>query len=173
MREFVVHVGHFDTAYELHQKVWEVVRRAVGDGIRFLFREAGGYVKVRHSANDFGRPLLAPEQGKTYSFEVLVNPLKSSTALGKKVPVASAGEAVAITKRRLENAGFRVEAIQGSFLRGAVFGKPGTKPFRRRSFLASGTVTVADREKAVAAMLCGIGAGKRFGFGMIDLEERK
>lgn len=173
MREFVMRVSGFDNAYTLHQKVWAGVKKLVGDGIQFVFREADGYVKVRHSAGDLGRPSLVPETGKRYRFDVLVNPVRSSGDTGKKVAVSSAEEATAIVKRHLEKNGFSVQSAGGDFLRGNMLGKPGLKDFRIRSFLAYGEVLVVDNEKATAAMQKGIGAAKRFGYGMIELEEIK
>lgn len=173
MREFVMRVSDFDSAYTLHQKVWEGVRNLVGDGIRFVFREADGYVKVRHDAGEVGRPCLAPESGRRYRFDVLVNPVRSSGIPGKKVAVSSAGEALTIVKRHLEKNGFSVQSADGDFVRGNMLGKPGLKDFRIRSFLAYGEVLVVNGEKATEAMQKGIGAAKRFGYGMIELEEIK
>jgi hypothetical protein len=171
MREFVMHVGEFDNAYALHQKVWAGVKKLVGDGIHFVFREAGGYVKVRHGAGEVGRPCLVPETGKRYRFDVLVNPVRSVP--GKKIAVSLPEEAVTIVTRHLEKNGFSVLSADGDFVRGSMLGKPGLKDFRIRSFLAYGEVLVVDGEKAAAVMQKGIGAAKRFGYGMIDLEEIK
>lgn len=173
MREFVMRVSDFDNAYTLHQKVWAGVKKHLGDGIQFVFREADGYVKVRHSAGELGRPCIVPETWKRYRFDVLVNPVRSSNSPGKKVPVSSHEEALSIVKRHLENNGFSVQSVGGDFLRGNMLGKPGLKDFRIRSFLAYGEVLVVDAEMATAAMQKGIGAAKRFGYGMIDLEEIK
>lgn len=173
MREFVMRVSDFDNAYALHQKVWAGVKKLVGDGVQFVFREADGYVKVRHSAGEVGRLCLAPETGKHYRFDVLVNPLRSSRERSKKVAVASSEEALAIVKRQLEKNGFSVQSAGGDFLRGSMLGKPGLKDFRIRSFLAYGEALVVDGEKATDAMQKGIGAAKRFGYGMIELEEIK
>lgn len=170
MREFVMRVSDFDNAYALHQKVWSGVKKLVGDGIQFVFREADGYVKVRHSAGEVGRPCLIPETGKRYRFDVLVNPVRSSNDSSKKVAVASPEEAIAIVKRHLEKNGFSVQSAGGDFLQGNMLGKPGLKNFRIRSFLAYGEVLVVDGEKATVAMQKGIGAAKRFGYGMIELE---
>lgn len=173
MREFVMRVSDFDNAYALHQKVWAGVKKLVGDGIQFVFREADGYVKVRHNAGEVGRPCLVPAAGKRYRFDVLVNPVKSSNEYGKKVAVSSSEDALAIVKRQLEKNGFSVQSAGGDFLRGNMLGKPGLKDFRIRSFLAYGEVLVVDGEKATDAMQKGIGAAKRFGYGMIELEEIK
>lgn len=169
MREFVARVGLCETAYELHQKVWSVVRSTIGDGIHFLFREAGGFVKIRHDAGPVGRPCVMPECGKTYDFEVLLNPMVSYQR--RKMPVERFDKALEVAKRALEKNGFLVEKISGNFLSGKTLGKPGFKPFKIRTFLAHGKVTVTDQEKAVAAMRNGVGKSKRFGFGMIDLKE--
>jgi len=171
MYEFVMYVGSNFDAYKLHQKVWAGVRKLIGDGAHFLFREAGGYVKVRHSAGEIGRPCLIPETGKQYRFDVLINPMRSDD--GKKLPLSSVEEALALVRRHLEKNGFSVLSVDGTFLRGKMFGKPRMKDFRFRTFLAYGEVLVVDREKAIAAMKNGIGASKRFGFGMIELEEAK
>jgi len=171
MREFVIRMGETNNAYALHQKVWEVVRKTLRDGTHFVFREAGGYVKVRHDAGDVGRPCLVPETGKRYRFDVLINPVRSSSVVDKKIPVTTHQEAIAIVKRYLERHGFSVISLDGDFVPGKMFGKPGLKNFRMRSFLAYGEVLVIDGEKAKVAMRDGIGASKRFGFGMIDLEE--
>lgn len=173
MREFVMRVSDFDNAYALHQKVWAGVKKLVGDGVQFVFREADGYVKVRHSAGEVGRLCPAPETGKHYRFDVLINPVRSSSERSKKVAVASSEEALAIVKRQLEKNGFSVQSAGGDFLRGSMLGKPGLKDFRIRSFLVYGEALVVDGEKAADAMQKGIGAAKRFGYGMIELEEIK
>jgi len=170
MREIVFRVGEYTTLYDLHQMVWKFVRDHISDGIRFLFREAGGYVKVRYQYDaPVGREAPLPVKGRSYRFDIIIHPVKKSSALGRRVPMPKMADALAKVVELLEKSGFAVERIEGGYLSSVPLGKPGTRPVRMLRFLATGIVRVEDADKAAHALANGLGASKRFGYGMLDL----
>lgn len=170
MREFVfkLHDASRLSRYALHQKVWEIVRGVLGDGVSFLFREEGDLVKVRHQESNVGRPLILPGRGDVITFDVLVYPTKTDPALGKKVHVYDREEAVMRMRRKIEDRGIAVEWISGEYRPGRLFGKPQHKNVVMPELVLWGKGQVTDEKKVERLLACGVGKGKRFGFGMVD-----
>lgn len=79
-------------------------------------------------------------------------------------------DALNIVNRAVSAGGGEVVSLDGRFVPGLVFGKPGHVNFRMRSFVAYGVMRVTDEQKALDLMRDGIGHGKRFGFGMLDIK---
>ncbi|GIL13642.1 MAG: hypothetical protein BroJett038_23620 [Chloroflexota bacterium] len=175
MREFAFQLqsGH-KNAYDVHQKIWDVVRMIAGDGAKFLFRAIGDVAKVRIVSPvriNGGREAVMPVDGERYKFCVLVNPMRRVGHGSRREPVSSVDAAREITVCLLSNGGFDVEQATGEFVSGPFFGKPGMKDFVIRSFNVWGVVRVRDEKKAREAIATGIGRSRRFGYGMIDLEK--
>lgn len=174
VNEFVFRAGPFDDLYGLHQMVWKIVRRFVGDHARFLFREVGGLVKVRTAQAVSGiqsRNGVSIEAGRECQFDVYFNAVKS--VKGVRFPLANKSDVIASIRKKLEASGFSVMDIDGAFMPGQRLHVPGCRPYSLMVFHAIGRVVVTDAAKAKYAYENGIGKAKRFGCGMLELMESK
>jgi len=170
MFEICIRMPAKDSAYQYHQAVWDAVRRGKSDTRDFLYRviEVGGTALVKVRSHNKLLPtahgMSPPESEKTYSLQTVLTPKPGKGLFTEK-------SARSLVERKLTDSGFSVVDLHIQFLRGLTFGKPGFESWVFRRFEVFATVTVLDERLAAEAMRRGIGKGRAFGFGMLELEE--
>ena len=180
-------------AYSLHRVVYglfEDVRTesdkkgSVPSGI--LFADKGGDFYSRkililsdrkpHPAPQFGEVQSRPVSAEflawdRYVFEVTVNPGKRDSKTGKILPVSGRDNVHRWFLDRALNAwGFSVSSHNLEIVRAGVqaFEKDGRK-ITHGSATLKGALTVTDRDRFVKSFTKGIGRGRAFGFGLLEI----
>lgn len=123
-----------------------------------------GEVKTKSIHSDF----LAH---KCYAFEVTLNPGKRDKETGKVVPIRGR-EAIEqwFKAHALKSWGFSVnpENLQTNKISVQAFEKMG-KTITHGSATLQGELTVIDRERFILSFIQGIGRGRAFGFGLLQI----
>lgn len=180
-------------AYTLHKVVYglfEDVRSetekqgSVASGIVYV--DKGGDFNVRRILIlSTRKPHLTPQFGevetkavhasflayKRYAFEVTLNPTKRDRNSGKVVPIRGRENIEAWFKERAPVSwGFRVneDTLQVSQTSIQTFEKSG-QTVTHRSATLKGDVTILDVEKFQQSFIRGIGRGRAFGFGLLQI----
>jgi len=129
-----------------------------------------------HQTPQFGKVQTTPIQSRflaheRYAFEVTVNPGKRDNQTGKIVPIRGR-EAIAqwFMERAPESWGFRVnlDNLQTDKISVQVFEKSG-KTITHGSATLKGELAVIDRDRFRQSFIQGIGRGRAFGFGLLQI----
>ena len=174
-------------SYSLHRAVYDLfpdVRRGAGGPSGILFADKGGKNGMRRILVLSDRAAKEPEHGRlesrelsdsfldfeNYRFEITVNPVRKDRASGKREPVRGRD---AVERWFLEKApswGFlpRPETVQVADITVDTFPK-GDKTITLSKARITGTLTVTDRGLFVRSFTRGIGHGKAFGCGLLQL----
>lgn len=113
-------------------------------------------------------PLL---QHEDYRFEVILNPTKREKNTGKTVPIKGREQILQwFTAKSSESWGFDVnpDSLQINNLSVKSFEKKGNT-ITQGSATLQGSLTVVDREKFIISFQQGIGRGRAFGFGLLQV----
>ena len=175
--------------YSLHRVVYGLF-----DDVREGDREKGsGILFVDMGGDKYGRQLLIlsdrqprePEYGEfdrtepipeaffgfsAYRFEIVVNPVKRDSRTQKRTPLCNRED---ITRWFLEKApswGFEVQesSFQVAEINADVFWK-GEQKVTLGKARVTGTLTVVDKERFTQSVCRGIGHGKAFGCGLLQV----
>lgn len=180
-------------AYALHKVVYGLFddvrsdtdkKTSTASGI--VYADKGGDFNTRqilllsdrkpHQTPQFGEVLTKPIYAdflahQRYAFEIILNPGKRDKQTGKVVPIRGR-EAIEnwFLTRAPESWGFSVnpENLQIGQLSVQVFEKAGTK-ITHGSAALKGELTVLDRARFIQSFTQGIGRGRAFGFGLLQI----
>jgi len=129
-----------------------------------------------HQTPQFGKVQTTPIQSRflaheRYAFEVTVNPGKRDNQTGKIVPIRGR-EAIAqwFLERAQQSWGFRVhpDNLQTDNISVQIFEKSG-KTITHGSATLKGELAVIDRDRFRQSFIQGIGRGRAFGFGLLQI----
>lgn len=182
--------------YSLHRVIYSLFEdRRTDDEKRssipsgFLFVDRGGDANLRQILILSDREPLVPDFGQLqskpvpteflhfnhYRFEVLINPTRKESKSGKRIPLRTNEEVSAwfLGKSR-ESWGFSVDqaVIQVQILPVKQFTKRGHHVTHGVARI-SGLLSVENRERFVKSFRQGIGRGRAFGFGLLQLSPVK
>jgi CRISPR system Cascade subunit CasE len=179
--------------YSIHRTVYSLFPKD-GDRERdFLFADKGGDFNVRRILILSKRPPLQPEYGTveskeipesffnwdTYGFEIRLNPTKREKNSGKIVPVQGTEKQESYIKKekllewfcvKSENWGFNTDknSLQIQSTDVQAFEK-GNSQVTQNSATFIGKLQVKNRSLFIKSFEEGIGRGKSFGFGLLEL----
>jgi CRISPR system Cascade subunit CasE len=188
---------HVTDDYSLHRVVYSLFEDVRTDAEKqssvpsgFLFADKGGDAKGRKILILSDREPLQPAHGKLisravpmeflqhyfYKFEVTLTPTRKESKSGKRVPIKTR-EAVAawFGGKSLSSWGFSVDADQLDvrMLPVMQFRKQDGLPVTHGAASVSGMLRVENRDLFVESFKKGIGRGRAFGFGLLQIEPLK
>jgi len=180
-------------AYALHKVVYglfEDVRseadKVDGKSSGILYVDKGGDFHTRqilllssrkpHQTPQFGQVKTAPifmsfANHDEYAFEITINPAKRDSATGKIVSIRGRDEVEQwFIQRAAESYGFKVNpsSIQTEQMSVQTFEKSG-QVVTHGSATIKGQLVVTDRKLFLNSFTQGIGRGKSFGFGLLQI----
>ena len=180
-------------AYALHKVIYGLFEDIRSDAEKqadtpsgIVFADKGGDFKTRQVLMLSSRkPHQTPQFGEVqtrivhldflaharYAFEVTLNPGKRDKETGKVVPIRGRDPIEQWFKERaLKSWGFRVnpENLQTGQISVQTFKKSG-KTVTHASATLKGELTVIDRERFILSFTQGIGRGRAFGFGLLQI----
>lgn len=180
-------------AYALHKVVYglfEDVRseaeKVAGKSSGILYADKGGDIHTRqilllsnrkpHQTPQFGRVKTTPifmgfANHNEYAFEIIINPAKRNNTTGKIVSIRGREEIEQwFIKRANESYGFKVNpmSIQTEQMSVQTFEKSG-QAVTHSSATIKGQLIVTDRKFFVNSFTQGLGRGKSFGFGLLQI----
>jgi len=180
-------------AYGLHKVVYGLFEDVRSDTEKqgstpsgIIYADRGGGFNTRqvlmlsnrepHQTPQFGKVETRPIRAdflahERYAFEVTVNPGKRDNQTGKIVPIRGR-EAIAqwFLERGQQSWGFRVypDNLQTDKISVQVFEKSG-KTITHGSATLKGELSVIDRDRFRQSFIQGIGRGRAFGFGLLQI----
>lgn len=183
--------------YSLHRVVYSLFedvrseaekRSSVPSG--FLFADKGGDAKGRQILILSDRPPLQPAYGELvsrpvpdeflqhrfYKFEVTLNPTRKENKSGRRVPIKTREEVAAwFGGKSLASWGFSVDParLDVRMLPVMQFSKQGDRPVTHGAASVSGMLRVENRDLFIESFRKGIGRGRAFGFGLLQIEPLK
>jgi len=184
--------------YSLHRVVYSLFedvrseaekRSSVPSG--FLFADKGGDAKGRQILILSDRPPLQPAHGtlseswtvpdqflqhRFYKFEVTLNPTRKENKSGRRVPIKTREEVAAwFGGKSLSSWGFSVDParLDVRMLPVMQFNKQGDRPVTHGAASVSGMLRVENRDLFIESFNKGIGRGRAFGFGLLQIEPLK
>lgn len=110
-----------------------------------------------------------------YAFEVVLNPVKRSKDSGKLIPIREKEQIIHwFIERSAKNLGFKVDlsTIFVTQESAQVFEKSGMKVTNGKAII-KGRLRVTNRDLFIHSFLRGIGRGKAFGFGLLQIAPLK
>ncbi len=109
-----------------------------------------------------------------YHFEVLLNPVRRSPASGKREALRGMLPLLSWFVRRCPGWGFSCEeASLQAFVKSSLYFKKNQQSYRFNRVLFRGSLEVTDPARFILAAKSGLGAGKAFGFGLLQLSRAK
>lgn len=183
--------------YSLHRVIYSLFedvrseaekRSSVPSG--FLFADKGGDAKGRQILILSDRPPLQPAHGELvsrpvpdeflqhrfYKFEVTLNPTRKENKSGKRVPIKTREEVAAwFGGKSLASWGFSVDParLDVRMLPVMQFSKQGDRTVTHGAASVSGMLRVENRDRFIESCNKGIGRGRAFGFGLLQIEPLK
>jgi len=171
-------------AYSIHRVVYDLFPKKENEQRNFLFVDKGGTWQQRKililSKDEPGSPEFGELQSKkvtdefllfdSYGFEVVLNPTKRESGSKKVLPVLGTDALKMWFQRKSEESGFSIDEnrLQISKTGVIAFNKDNAQcTFNTATFM--GVLNVVDREKFIECFKNGIGRGKGFGFGLLQL----
>ncbi|NTW50028.1 MAG: type I-E CRISPR-associated protein Cas6/Cse3/CasE [Chlorobiales bacterium] len=183
--------------YSLHRVVYSLFEDVRSDEEKqssvpsgFLFADKGGDAKGRQILILSDRPPLQPEHGELvsrpvldeflqhsfYKFEVTLNPTRKENKSGRRVPIKTR-EAVAawFGGKSLASWGFSVDPAQLDvrMLPVMQFKKQDDLTVTHGAARVSGMLRVENRDLFIESFKKGLGRGRAFGFGLLQIEPLK
>ena len=105
---------------------------------------------------------------KSYRFEIILNPVKTDIKTKKRVSIINKDDLTTWFLNKINKLGFTVSSLTITNLKPITFVKNHHKcVFNHVKF--SGHLNVTDKNKFIETFKSGIGHGKAFGFGLIQL----
>lgn len=183
--------------YSLHRVIYSLFedvrseaekRSSVPSG--FLFADKGGDAKGRQILILSDRPPLQPAHGELvsrpvpdeflqhrfYKFEVTLNPTRKENKSGRRIPIKTREEVAAwFGSKSLATWGFSVDParLDVRMLPVMQFSKQGDRPVTHGAARVSGMLRVENHDLFIESFNKGIGRGRAFGFGLLQIEPLK
>lgn len=168
--------------YSLHRIALNLFPREAGPAGRLLYADKGFVKGCLRILILSGRKPEAPEFGLletrpipdaffnygVYGFEVIVNPVRRSNATGARWPLRQRAEIKAWFEKRAQGWGFAAEHVEVDEIRVDQF-KKGNALVTLGKAKLTGALEVTDMEKFKTAFMNGLGSGKAFGCGLLQL----
>ena len=171
-------------AYSIHKAVYSLFPKEDGKTRDFLFVDKGGVWNERQILIVSSRLPLQPQFGKIrskeipvtfleyeyYGFEVKANPVVRVGETKKHVPVRGSEELQEWFTKKSGGYGFSIEekSLQVNHAGVIQFDKDGSKcTYNTATFI--GRLRVQDRKLFQECFINGLGRGKAFGFGLLQL----
>lgn len=105
---------------------------------------------------------------KSYRFEVILNPVKTDNKTKKRISIINTDELKKWFLNKTNNLGFDISDLSINSLNPVIFVKDRHKcTFNSVKF--SGHLNVTDKDKFIETVKSGIGHGKAFGFGLLQI----
>jgi CRISPR system Cascade subunit CasE len=180
--------------YSVHRVVYSLFPKIEGEERDFLFADKGGSRNQRRILILSKRPPLRPEYGcietreipasflnwDRYGFEVRLNPTKRDKASGKIVPAQGTERQDGETKRKKLREWFCAKSERWGFLTDPEtlhiqsndvqrFDKQNNGQVTQNAATFIGKLQVTDRSRFIESFEEGMGRGKGFGFGLLEL----
>lgn len=172
--------------YSLFEDVRTLEQKTGHEPSGFLFADKGGDFKGRNILFLSDREPTHPEFGQVqtraisdaflqhneYRFEVTLNPTKRDKNTAKTVPIKGREQIAAwFLNRASASWGFDVQAenIQIDFLSVKQFTGKNDHAVTLGSATIQGLLKVVDREKFIKSFKQGVGRGRAFGFGLLQI----
>ncbi|MDR2178066.1 MAG: type I-E CRISPR-associated protein Cas6/Cse3/CasE [Treponema sp.] len=170
--------------YSVHRTVYSLFPKTDEGGRDFLFADKGGGFNRRRILILSKRRPLRPEygsiesreipksflEGNCYGFEIRLNPVKREKGGGKIVPVRGRENLLEWFRAKSESWGFAVDResqqIQSSGIQS--FEKQ-DRQVTQNAATFTGILKVKDRPLFIKSFEEGIGRGKSFGFGLLEI----
>jgi CRISPR system Cascade subunit CasE len=184
--------------YSLHRVVYSLFEDVRSEAEKqssvpsgFLFADKGGDAKGRQILILSDRLPLQPEHGtlseswtipaeflqhRFYKFEVTLNPTRKENKSGRRVPIKTREEVVAwFGGKSLASWGFSVDTdrLDVRMLPVMQFNKQNGPPVTHGAARVSGMLRVENRDLFIESFNKGIGRGRAFGFGLLQIEPLK
>jgi len=177
-------LGIYD-AYGVHKVLYSLFPKEDGETRPFLFYESKRgsnwkrimiLSKKEPKDPEYGRltSRRIPDeflQNQTYGFQVRMNPVIRKTGSGKAVPITEREDLLQWFSQRASECGFEVKegTLQVTEI-GVQQIQKGEKKITHGEATFSGVLKVIDRETFIESFKNGIGRGKAFGFGLLQLQ---
>lgn len=170
--------------YSLHKAIYSLFPEVPGQNRDFLFADKGGDFNGRKILILSEREPLSPEYGVLsskplpdqflsfvhYGFEIVLNPTKRNFETGKIVSIRGKDDLLEWFTQRSGKHGFEVlpQSLQVEKLGVLKYHKNG-KPCTHNTATFIGKLRVTDRDAFIQSFKQGIGRGKAFGFGLLQI----
>lgn len=166
-------------AYHIHQKVSNLLDG--NEGRKYVYRwsllPSGILVRARFAcesdmpeeARDHVAVHMPIEKGRVFRFAVDAIPTVKETTSGRSRQIVGRDACLEWLNKKLSERGADILAADETDVFSVRIGKSGCD-FSRRVSRFAGTLRVDDPDLLGKAFLCGIGKGRAFGFGMLNLE---
>lgn len=174
-----------DDGYSIHKFIYSLFTPASPDRRRFLYADKGPVRSGRQLLVLSVLPPEVPEYAQSessevserflamprYRFETVLNPVKTDSKTGKRAAVVGQLNLLNWLVARAPGWGFAPDtAALEVFERPSMTFTKGEREYRFNRALFRGTLEVTDREKFKQAFASGMGHGKAFGFGLLQLK---
>ena len=171
--------------YTIHKFVYSLFP---GNRRQFLYYDQGGDLRFKRILLVSQEQPLVPEIGKIeskfipdsfldhqrYAFQVLLNPVEQPSGSNRKVPVVNKDSLRVWFSRRQESWGFTTDIdMLEIFNMGVQISRKNGMDVTHNMAEFRGILEVADRECFIHSFTDGIGRGKAFGFGLLQLRPLK
>lgn len=171
-------------SYSMHRIVLDLFPPDSGMGSRILYVDKGfrqGFRTIlvlsgrQPVVSDFGSVTTRkiPEQFfdfSSYRFEIVVNPTRRINSTGKRAPLRNRREIEAWFHSKAANCGFNVSHLETHEIWADQFRKKAEVTVTLGKARFTGVLEVTDRERFKTAFASGLGTGKAFGCGLLQLE---
>jgi len=173
--------------YSLHRAVYNLfpdVRGGKMESSGILFVNKGSREGRRHILILSCREALTPEYGQLqthtleesflefpcYRFEIVLNPVRKNAVSGKREPVRGREAVAAWFMDKAPSWGFQPDAVSLQVVDITVDSFPkGEKPVTLSKARITGALAVTDRNRFLHSFKHGIGHGKAFGCGLLQI----
>jgi len=172
-------------SYAVHKVVYSLFPKEEGETRPFLFYESKHGSRKKRIMILSKREPNTPEYGKlstrripegfleqeTYGFQIRMNPVIRKSGSKKPTPITNREELLDWFSRRATDFGFTIAegTLQVSRV-GVQQIQKGEKRITHGEATFSGVLRVEDRERFIESFRNGIGRGKAFGFGLLQLK---
>ena len=176
-----IKLANIKDPYMLHKFVYDLFP---GDRRRFLYYDQGGDSRYRRIILVSDEQPLVPSVGKVeskhipsgflehevYAFQVLLNPVQQVSGTSRKVPVVGRESLFKWFYDRQQSWGFQVDLQTLDISNnGVLMIHRGKQDITLNKAEFKGILEVTDRERFKYSFSDGMGRGKAFGFGLLQL----
>ena len=170
--------------YSIHRTVYSLFPQVQDETRDFLFVDKGGDYNFRHILILSKRTPVIPDIGTieskqvpagflqydNYAFEVKLNPTKRNKKTGKTVAIRGSQNMLSWFVEKANKLGFKVtpESLAVSDIGTQSFKKDGSTCLHGKATFI-GKLVITDRDLFKKTFENGIGRGKAFGFGLLQL----
>lgn len=171
-------------SYSLHKTVYSLFPEEVNKGARILYADRGFRNGIRKilvlsahepESGDIGsiQTKRVPEcllEFESYNFEIIINPVRRINSTGKLEPVRKRDEICAWFRERARNWGFECWHVETGPVWVDSFFKAPHMPVTLSKARITGSLAVRERDRFRRSFRDGLGRGRAFGCGLLQLE---